>query len=364
MPGHRQIARPVLLPLSFLYGLIVQARNLLFDLRILRSTRFKLPVIAVGNITVGGTGKTPHVEYLIRLLSHEYKVAVLSRGYKRKTRHFILATTKSGVTDIGDEPRQMKLKFPDVHVAVENKRVKGIRTLIESIHKLDVVILDDAFQHRHIRPGLSVLLVDYNRPIFSDVLLPAGNLREPWRNARRADIIIVTKCPNNLSVPERSDFIAGLNLRKEQEVFFTCYTYGDPLPVFPDRHGLQDPVPYRFFRKLKTGVMLVTGIASPKPLRDFLEQYLTVEDELVFEDHHNFDLDDIRNIKSRFNTMERMEKCIMVTEKDAVRLQELDISDKNFRKSFYYIPVEVKFLAKGEKPFIKKIFKYLKKAWL
>lgn len=362
MPGHRQIARPALLPLSILYGLIVQARNLLFDLQILRSTRFKLPVIAVGNITVGGTGKTPHVEYLIRMLSHEYKVAVLSRGYKRKTRHFILATTKSGVTDIGDEPRQMKLKFPDVHVAVENKRVKGIRTLIESIHKLDVVILDDAFQHRHIRPGLSVLLVDYNRPIFSDVLLPAGNLREPWRNARRADIIIVTKCPNNLSMSERSDFIAGLDLQKEQEVFFTCYTYGDPVPVFPDRHGLQDPVPYKFFRKSKTRVMLVTGIASPKPLRDFLEQYLTVEDELIFDDHHNYDLDDIRNMKNRFNTMERLDKCIMVTEKDAVRLQELDISEKNFRKSFYYIPVEVKFLAKGEKPFIKKIFKYLKKA--
>ncbi len=364
MPGHRQIARPALLPLSFLYGLIVQARNLLFDLRILRSTRFRLPVIAVGNITVGGTGKTPHVEYLIRLLRHDYKVAVLSRGYKRKTRHFILATTKSGVTDIGDEPRQMKLKFPDVHVAVENKRVKGIRTLIESIHKLDLVILDDAFQHRHILPGLSVLLVDFNRPIFSDVMLPAGNLREPWRNAKRADIIIVTKCPESLTVQERSDFIAGLSLQKKQEVFFTCYTYGEPLPVYPDRHGLQDPLPYRFLRKSKTRVMLVTGIANPGPLREFLEQNLVVEDEIVFNDHHDFDMKDILFIKNRFNTMERVEKCIMVTEKDAVRLQELDITDKSLRKSFYYIPVEVKFLVKGEKPFIKRIFRNLKKAGL
>jgi tetraacyldisaccharide 4'-kinase len=364
MSGHRHIARPALLPLSFLYFVIVQARNLLFDLRILRSTRFKLPVIAVGNITVGGTGKTPHVEYLIRLLKDDYKVAVLSRGYKRKTKDFILASTKSGVTDIGDEPRQMKLKFPDVHIAVERKRVKGIRTLTESIHNLDLVILDDAFQHRYIQPGLSILLVDYNRPIFSDVLLPAGNLREPSYNAKRADIIIVTKCPDDLSVQEKSDFIANLHLRNKQEIYFTSYTYGTPVPVFPDRHGLQDPVPYRFLRKSKTGVMLVTGIANPMPLREFLKENLLIVDELTFNDHHEYDLKDLHDIKNRFKTIEQVEKCIIVTEKDAVRLQELDIPDKSFCKSFYYIPVEVIFLEKEEKLFIKRLNKYLKKTGL
>jgi len=362
MFGNRHIERPALLHLSYIYGLAVLVRNILFDLRILSSTRFKLPVIAVGNITVGGTGKTPHVEYLIRLLKDEFKIAVLSRGYKRKTRDFILASTKSGITDIGDEPRQMKLKFPNVHIAVERNRVRGVTTLLESIHKLELVILDDAFQHRSIHPGLSILLIDYNRPIFQDMLLPAGNLREPWHSIKRADLIVVTKCPDNLSVEERSAFVANLKLKSKKDIFFTRYTYGEPVPVYPDRHGLQDPVPYRYLSRTKTGVMLVTGIANPAPLRQFLEQNLRIDDELVFDDHHEYDLKDIRFIQNRFQTIEQVDKCIMVTEKDAVRLQELDIPDKRFRKSFYYIPVEVRFLAKGEKPFIKRIHKFLKKS--
>lgn len=362
MKGKRYIARPALLPLSFLYGLIILVRNLLFDLHLLRSTRFKLPVIAVGNITAGGTGKTPHVEYLIRLLRHDFKIAVLSRGYRRKTRHFILASLKSRVNDIGDEPRQMKLKFPEVFVAVENRRVIGVRTLIESIHKLDLVILDDAFQHRYIQPGLSILLIDYNRPIFKDVLLPAGNLREPACNIRRADIILVTKCPEHLSIQERSEFISNLNLGQKQEAYFTSYTYGALIPVFPDKHGLQEPVSYRYLRKCHMGVLLVTGIANPEPLRQFLEQNLRIDDEIRYSDHHPYDKKDVQYIKSRFKTIEQVEKCIIVTEKDAVRLREIDIPDKSFRKSLYYIPVEIKFQAKGEKPFIKSVYKYLKKA--
>jgi tetraacyldisaccharide 4'-kinase len=362
MKGKRYIARPALLPLSFLYGLVILVRNLLFDLHLLRSTRFKLPVISVGNITAGGTGKTPHVEYLIRLLRHDFKIAVLSRGYRRKTRHFILASLKSSVTDIGDEPRQMKLKFPEVNVAVENRRVIGVRTLIESIHKLDLVILDDAFQHRHIQPGLSILLIDYNRPIFKDVLLPAGNLREPARNARRADIVLVTKCPERITIQERSDFITNLHLNQKQDVYFTHYTYGSPIPVFPDKHGMQDPISYRYLRKKNMGVLLVTGIAHPEPLKQFLEQHLRIDEEIRYSDHHPYDKKDIQFIKNRFKTIAQEEKCIIVTEKDAVRLREIDIPDKSFRKSWYYIPVEIKFQAKGEKPFIKSIYKYLKKA--
>jgi tetraacyldisaccharide 4'-kinase len=362
MARPRHITRPALLPLSLLYGFAMQIRNLLFDLKILKSTRFKLPVISVGNITVGGTGKTPHVEYLIRLLKDDFRIAVLSRGYRRKTRDFVLASRKSKVADIGDEPRQLKLKFPNVPVAVETNRVKGVRTLMENISKLDLVILDDAFQHRYILPGFSILLVDYNRPVFDDVLLPAGNLRESRQNATRADIIIVTKCPDHLSLPERHDFITRLCPSDTQEVFFTGFTYEKPVPVFPDKHGRQEPVSYKSLKKSRTGIMLVTGIANPAPLRQFLEQNLHVDDELIFDDHHEYDLKDIRYMQSRFQTIERADKCILVTEKDAVRLQELNIPDKRFRKSLYYIPVEVKFLAKGQKPFIKRIYKYMKKS--
>jgi tetraacyldisaccharide 4'-kinase len=362
MSGLRHIARPVLLPLSLLYGFGVLIRNLLFDLQILRSSRFNLPVISIGNITVGGTGKTPHVEYLIRLLKDDFRIAVLSRGYRRKTRDFVLASKKSKVSDIGDEPRQMKLKFPDVSIAVERSRVRGIKTLMENISKLDLVILDDAFQHRYILPGLSILLVDYNRPVFNDALLPAGNLREPWYNAKRADIILVTKCPDHLSQPERLDFISRLRPTDKQKVFFTGYTYGKPVPVFPDKHGQQEPVSIKSLKKSRTGVMLVTGIANPAPLRQYLEQNLHVDDEFIFGDHHEYDLKDILNIQSKFQTNENADKIILVTEKDAVRLQELYIPNKKFRKSFFYIPIEIKFLAKGQKPFIKRIYKFLKKS--
>jgi tetraacyldisaccharide 4'-kinase len=198
------------------------------------------------------------VEFLIQLLKDDFKIAVLSRGYRRKTREFILASRKSRVTDIGDEALQMKLKFPDVHVAVERNRVLGVKTLIESVPKLDLVLLDDAFQHRYIIPGLSILLVDYNRPVFQDILLPAGNLRESWHNAKRANIIIVTKCPDHLSLRGRLDFIEKLRPAAHQEVFFTGYTYGKPVPVFPDKHGRQHPVPYKALIKSRTGVMLVT----------------------------------------------------------------------------------------------------------
>jgi tetraacyldisaccharide 4'-kinase len=362
MAGFRHIVRPLLLPLSLLYGLVVLIRNLLFDFRIMRSTRFKLPVISVGNITVGGTGKTPHVEYLVQLLKNDFKLAVLSRGYKRKTKGFILASKKTGVADIGDEPLQIKLKFPDVNIAVEHNRVKGVRTLIERIPKLNLVILDDAYQHRYIRPGLSILLVDYNRPIFHDMLLPAGNLRESWHNAKRADIIIITKCPDHLSARERSDFFTKLHPGPKQKVFFTCYTYGTPVPVFPCKHSRQDFGSYNYIRKSGAGIMLVTGIANPLPIRQFLEHNLHIDDELIFNDHHDYDLKDLQLIKIRFKTIELAEKCIIVTEKDAVRLRELDISDKSFRRSFYYIPVEVKFQAKGEKPFVKRVYKFLKKS--
>ncbi|MBN1145456.1 MAG: tetraacyldisaccharide 4'-kinase [Bacteroidales bacterium] len=362
MAGFRHISRPLLLPFSVLYGMVVAVRNLLFDKGILPSTRFKLPVISIGNITVGGTGKTPHVEYLIRLLKEDYKIAVLSRGYKRKTKDFMLASVRSDVADVGDEPLQLKLKFPDIPVAVEKNRVKGVKILTDKIHKLNAVILDDAFQHRYIRPGLSILLVDYTRPVFNDILLPAGNLREPRRNSKRADIIIVTKCPGHLSPHEKALFISRLQPTAEQEVYFTRYVYGNPVAVFADKHGQAESFPLKHFYKPGNAVMLVTGIANPEPLKLFLEESVPVHEEMAFPDHHNYDKDDFQRIKKSFKTIEAVNKFILTTEKDAVRIRNSGLADKNLRKVFFYLPVEVKFLAKGEKPFIKQLYKYIKKS--
>jgi tetraacyldisaccharide 4'-kinase len=360
MSKQKLIKRPALLPFAFFYGLAVLLRNWLFDIRILKSKKFKIPVISVGNITVGGTGKTPHVEYLVDLLRKEYSLAVLSRGYKRKTKDFRFASKRSPIKEIGDEPLQIKLKFPTVPVAVERDRVKGIKKLMHSIHDLEVVILDDAYQHRKVKPGLSILLIDYNRPIFNDILLPAGNLREFRRNTNRADVIVVTKCPENLTQHESEVFISKLKLRKKQEVYFTRYEYGSPQPVFPVR--IQDNLTYKHLHKSGTCIMLVTGIANPFPLKNFLAEIVNVREEMAFPDHHNFTRQDIQLIRRTFNTMEAEEKYIIVTEKDAVRIRESEFDEKSFKKSFYYIPIEVKLLLKGEKPFMKRVLKYLKKS--
>jgi tetraacyldisaccharide 4'-kinase len=257
---------------------------------------------------------------------------------------------------------QVKLKFPDVHVAVDRNRVRGIQTLIDRIRKLDAVILDDAFQHRYVTPGLSILLTDYNRPFFNDFLLPAGNLREPRKNSERADIIIVTKCTAHLSPQLRADFIARLNPAHNQEIYFTRYTYGSILPVFPDKRSKPYAIPYKLLHKSGMRIMLVTGIANPSPLKQFLQKIIQVSEEIIFPDHHYYSKQDLRQIKSKFRSIVAREKYIIVTEKDAVRIRELSIADKDFKKAFYYIPVEVKFLAKGEKPFIKRIYRFTKNA--
>jgi len=233
MPAPTRNSLNILLyPFSLLYGLVTFIRNLLYDYAIIKSHEFPIPMISVGNITAGGTGKTPHVEYLLRLLKDEFNVAVLSRGYKRKTSHFILAGPESGVQDIGDEPVQIKQKFPDVHVAVDRKRVNGVEQLLTKIPDLDVVLLDDAFQHRRIKPGLSILLIDFNRPIMEDRLLPVGRLREKAYEKRRANIILVTKCPDRLKPIERRLIVKDLTLFAFQHLYFTRLGYREPVPVF------------------------------------------------------------------------------------------------------------------------------------
>ncbi len=356
------IERPALLPLVPFYGTGVFFRNLLFDVGLLKSTKFRIPVISVGNITVGGTGKTPHTEYLLTLLQNDYHVAVLSRGYKRDSKGFSIVKKKSRVSEVGDEPLQIRRKFPNCSVAVHNKRVEGIRLLEKTIRKLDVVILDDGFQHRYVKPGLSIVLIDYNRPVFNDILLPAGNLREPSGSLRRADIIVVTKCPAGISSHERRKFISKLKPSGHHDVFFSRYEYGQLTQVYKNKHEESSVLPFKRLRKKDISVILLTGIANSKPLKKFLSEYTQIDEELRFPDHHFFNDDDVESIREKFNALTTPEKYIIVTEKDAIRLQDVNIKDENLRRSIYYIPVEVKFLSKGEKPFIKRIYKYLKKA--
>lgn len=354
--------RILLWPVAIVYRMVVCIRNLLFDLNILPSKSFKIPVISIGNITVGGTGKTPHVEYLAGLLEGLYRMAVLSRGYKRKTRSFLPVTLTSTVSETGDEPLQIKRKLPSLFVAVDRNRVNGIRRLMEMKPRTQVIILDDAFQHRWVTPGLSILLVDYNRPVFRDMILPAGNLREPWKNVIRADIIIITKCPPKIDSIEKARFISRLKRRSEQDVFFTKYAYGSPVPVFPGKKNKQKPLQYKSLYKHGVRILMVTGVADPEPLRNHLSDFVDIADQLSYADHHRFSNSDLKEISLRYNRFSNKVKYIFTTEKDAVRLRELDIRDKHLRKAFYYIPVEVKFLSKGEKPFIKRISKFLKKS--
>ncbi|MCR5678585.1 MAG: tetraacyldisaccharide 4'-kinase [Prevotella sp.] len=335
-----------LLPLSWIYGLGVKLRNFCFDVGLLKSRSFHVPVISVGNITVGGTGKTPHVEYLVRLLKEKYHVAVLSRGYKRKTSGFLLANDQTTVRDIGDEPYQMKRKFPTVSIAVDKKRVRGIQRLAENDARLDVVLLDDAFQHRYVKPGVNILLVDYHRLIIYDKLLPAGRLREPLKGKDRADIVIVTKCPKNLKPMEYRVITKAMNLYPYQNLYFTTLDYDAPAPVFPDENaGVRNPVADGNDHSKPLNVLLLTGIASPRQLEEDLAQTMpaAVVTPMTFPDHHQFKAGDIERINSTFDALPQP-RCIITTEKDAVRLQTAQGLSPLVRKNIYALPVRISFI--------------------
>ena len=271
-----------LLALSWLYGLGVGIRNTLFEMGVLKSRSFSTPVISVGNITVGGTGKTPHVEYLIRLLKDQFNVAVLSRGYKRKSSGFVLSDSETTMPMIGDEPYQMKQKFPDITVAVDRKRTRGISKLTSPASGLDidVVLLDDAFQHRYVKPGINILLVDYHRLLIYDRLLPAGRLREPVKAKDRADIVIITKCPKDLKPMEFRVITKAMNLYPYQQLYFSTLEYDQPCGVFTNQV---------YSEKLSgKNILLLTGIASPEQLLHDLQEYDSQITPLTFSDHHDF----------------------------------------------------------------------------
>ena len=345
-------------PLSVVYGLIVWLRNRFFNMGFIRQESFDIPVISIGNITAGGTGKTPHTEYLLDLLTSDFKVAVLSRGYKRKSRGFILARPTSTVADIGDEPRQMALKFPDAIIAVNNNRANGIYRLINEFGDLNVVLLDDAFQHRRVKPGLSVVLIDYNRPVHSDALLPYGNLREQASELKRAHIVIVTKTPEDIKPIEKRIFIKELGLYPFQFLYFTTFRYGAPVPIFKKSH--KGPK-WEHIHKNTPEVLLVTGIANAKPLLVHIQRHTNHCVHMEFADHHFFTENDLVKIHERFKVLGENEKYIFTTEKDAMRIKEIKHIDKTLKDHLFFIPVEVKFLDDKAKNFNKDIVDYVAK---
>jgi len=342
-----------LLPLSWLYGIGVGIRNQLFELGILKSRSFKTPVISVGNITVGGSGKTPHVEYLVRLLQDKVKVAVLSRGYKRKSRGFVLADENSTMRDIGDEPYQMKMKFPGIYVAVDKDRCHGIERLTDEAMDTDVILLDDAFQHRYVKPGINILLVDYHRIIIYDKLLPAGRLREPKDAKARADIVIITKCPPDLKAIDYRVLRNAMNLYPYQDLFFTTLEYNNLRMIFGNGERRLDSIG-------DCNVMLLTGIASPKQMMVDVGPLCKTIIPVTFPDHHSFRKKDAERVNDTFAAMDAP-KIIITTEKDATRLQNLEGLSGEVRDSIYALPIKVGFMLDQEEKFNEKIISYVRK---
>ncbi len=343
-------------PLSWLYGFGVGVRNALFDMGILPSRSYNIPIINVGNLTVGGTGKTPHTEYLVRLLSHRYRVAVLSRGYKRKTKGYILATMESSVRDIGDEPWQMKQKFPDIYVAVDGNRRRGIEHLCndKATRDVDVILLDDAYQHRYVNPGVNILLVDYHRMITDDCLLPAGRLREPKEGKRRANIVIVTKCPHDIKPMGFRVVQRALDLKPYQKLFFSTLRYGTMHQVFGNGKTQLTEI------GSNESVMLLTGIASPEQMRIDISRHTERITLLPFPDHHYFSDADAQAINQKFEQMP-LPRRIITTEKDAARLKLLNGLTPEVRESMYELPIEVEIMREQTENFNDNITGYVLK---
>ena len=337
----KNYTHPLLLPLSWLYGVGVEIRNRLYDKGVLKTTSPSLPTICVGNLSVGGTGKTPHVEYLIRLLSPRYRVAVLSRGYRRKSRGYLLAHMDTPMEQVGDEPWQMKQKFGDeIHVAVDANRPEGIRRLQENKETSDtqVVLLDDAFQHRAIKAGLNILLMDCHRLICDDWLLPAGRLREPAKGANRADVVVVTKCPPDIKPMDCRVIRTKLRLRPHQQLFFSTLRYDRLQALFGNDTRTLEQIETE-----KTSVLLVTGIASPHQMEQDLRPYASRITPLPFPDHHYYTAQDVRHICQALETLPTP-RIIITTEKDATRLQGLQGLTPEARESLYVLPIRVEIL--------------------
>jgi tetraacyldisaccharide 4'-kinase len=331
------MTRILLFPFSFLFGVITYARNKLYDWKCISSVQYDdIYVVSAGNITVGGTGKTPFVEYLARTLSKDYRVAVLSRGYKRTTKGFRFADGNATPAELGDEPYQIKRKFPNVVVAVDADRVRGIAQIRKAYPNTQVILLDDAFQYRKIKPNFSILLADYSRPLYRDSMLPGGRLREWACFAKRADVMVVTKSPAEITPDEQRNIQQEYARIFPRDIFFSSIGYGEPAAVFPNGKSLSNGELQQY------DVLLVTGIANPKPFETHILQHAASVQTVTFPDHHAFSEKDIAQIAEKWDAIPSAKKILLTTEKDAVRLQQMKIPE-TIAQCSYYVPIEVKF---------------------
>ena len=354
---RKHSAHILLLPVSWIYGLITRVRNYMFDNNLLPIESFPISIISIGNITVGGTGKTPHTEYLIKLLKHKFNIAVLSRGYKRKTVGYVHADTSASAKTIGDEPFQLYQKNPDIVVSVDANRRNGIKQIIAQYPQTDIILLDDAFQHRYVEANQSILLVDYNRMITEDHLLPYGYLRESVRGIDRADIVIITKCPPDLTPIEAKSIYKDLSLLAYQSIFYTSFTYGNIKSVFNTNNSINKLI----IKQKKYAILLVTGIAQPEPLIQYVKKLAHSLETYTLPDHHFFTSKDMAYIIQTFEKMPQEKRLIIVTEKDAARLIGDPLFPDHLKPYTCMLPICVEFLFDQEKIFNSKIIDYVTK---
>ncbi|MEE9350610.1 MAG: tetraacyldisaccharide 4'-kinase [Flavobacteriaceae bacterium] len=342
--------RKILKPIAILYGEVVKVRNTMYDKGVLSSTKFDTPTIVVGNLSVGGTGKSPQIEYLVRLLKEDYKIAILSRGYKRTSKGFHIADANSTVAQIGDEPMQFFKKFKNIIVAVDADRVHGVTQLKKIALPPDVILLDDAYQHRKIQGGFNILLTPHDNLYVDDTMLPAGDLRENVAGAKRADVIIVTKCPNELTDDKQFEITKKLAIDLTQTAYFTKIAYDENVYNSTTKIQLTDLKDYE--------IILVTGIAKTKPLTEFLTSQKIKFEHLKYSDHYNFSEKDLKDIKKSFSKLKSNKKIILTTEKDYVRTFEND-------NEVFYLPIKTQFLIPNgmeEKSFKTKIQRYVEQS--
>ncbi len=344
-----------LFPFSLLYGLVLYIRNKFYDWSIFKSKKYDFPVISVGNLALGGVGKTPHVEYLIRLLKNDFKIATLSRGYKRSTNGFLLANNNSTVADIGDEPLQYKLKFTTIPVAVDEKRVSGIKKIKENHPEINLVLLDDAYQHRSVKPSINILVSDYSRLYINDNVIPSGRLREWSCGSNWADIIIVSKTISTLSPREKNRIKEKLNPKPHQEVYFSYIKYANIKPFTNAAINVINEINEKY------NVLLLTGIAKAESLFHKLNNEYNSIHHIKFSDHHNFTKSDVNNIKKEYKTLYGNNKIIITTEKDIMRLSLPKILNQLQDVPIFYIPIEICFHGNDKEEFDKQILKHVTK---
>lgn len=344
------ILKYLLFPISILYGIIIWLRNKLYDAGLFSSLSFDaIPVISVGNLSVGGTGKSPHIEYLIRLLSQKFHTATLSRGYGRSSKGFRLADENADARSIGDEPYQFKRKFDNISVAVGEDRVTAIPELLQRKPYLECILLDDAFQHRSVKPGLNILLTEFHKPYTKDYILPLGRLREGRKAAKRADLIIVSKCPSDITEQQRDDMLTSLKAEKDQKVFFSQIEYDEPYGLLDNNIS---------FNK-ETNAITFSGIANAQPFIHRVQSLVKDVHELQFKDHHYFTKDDIQELYESFKYIKDENKCIFVTEKDATRLLLHEELLRKYNLPIVVIPIRISFLFNDGEHFDKHINDYV-----